>query len=199
MRLLCLAPFAALLLACGDDLDARPDPSGTSSGAGGATSSSSGSAGGNETAALGYENGTRLRARVVTGNDGSKQFLGWHDTAYDAPCSYQPIEGVMRCAPSNLPVGMAIGGYFSDAACSAPLAYSASPCGDAIGRYGTAYIGVACLEPTYTARRITSAHNGTVYQDVNGTCTEVVSPPANRWVTAQIPGADLVSGPVEIE
>src|SRR5688572_33384336 len=96
------ALLLGFVLACSEE-EARPDPT-APTGAGGAPPSTTGSSvggghegggsqgGGNEgggnTQALGYENGSRLRARVYAGTDGAKQFLGWRDTQLGVDCAF---------------------------------------------------------------------------------------------------------------
>jgi hypothetical protein len=123
-----LALLALALAACSDDTNIGPDP--TDGNAGGSTMNSPTGAGGtggdggtggaSNMQGLGYENGTRLRARNVVGADGSKQFLRWHDTQLDADCFFgKASDGSTRCLPS--PVGAAtVSTFFADAACTVP-------------------------------------------------------------------------------
>lgn len=84
-----------------------------------------GGTGGEGLPALGYENGTRLRARVAVGEDGSRQFLGWRDTERDENCSFaEASDGTTRCMPAAPPTI-----YYSDSACAVPvMAHTASAC-----------------------------------------------------------------------
>jgi hypothetical protein len=71
--------------------------------------------------------GTRLKARWVTGSDGSKGFFGWLDSTLGKSCAFQETSAGLRCAPKAdavLPVWAPYAGDpgvgFLDAACSAP-------------------------------------------------------------------------------
>ena len=46
-----------------------------------------------------FTSGTRLRARVLVGDDGSRHFLGWRDTKLGIDCELTWIEDSYRCAP----------------------------------------------------------------------------------------------------
>ena len=68
-------------------------------------------------AGLGYENGTRLRARVYVGADGSKQFIGWRDTELDIDCTFgRAPGGDYRCFPSDAVFNS--GTYFTNSGCT---------------------------------------------------------------------------------
>ncbi len=65
------------------------------------------------------QSGTRLKARFYAGADGSKQFVGWHDTLRNEDCAYGvAADGETRCIPSGKPVS----NIFADAACTQGLA-----------------------------------------------------------------------------
>lgn len=58
--------------------------------------------------------GTRLRARYYTGEDGSKQFVGWRDNTRNEDCSFLKSEdGQLRCLPAA-----AFASYYLDASCT---------------------------------------------------------------------------------
>lgn len=53
-------------------------------------------------AALGYENGSRLRAVVTVGSDGSRKFETFHDSLLGADCTFRTAtDGTQRCMPST--------------------------------------------------------------------------------------------------
>lgn len=63
--------------------------------------------------------GARLAPMYLEGDDGSRQFLGWHDTARDVDCSFATAaDGAWRCLPSGADAGR----FFADAACTQRLA-----------------------------------------------------------------------------
>jgi len=103
-----------VLVACAEPIGPEPDDGVTtgSTGAGGA-----GSGGGNAQA-LGYENGSRLRAKVFAGADGSRQFAGWHDTELDVDCYFSLMgDGSTRC----IPVAESVSNVFADSGCAMPV------------------------------------------------------------------------------
>src|SRR5262245_37576571 len=68
----------------------------------------------------GNVSGARLKARTYVGDDGSKEFVGWHDSQLKLNCSFHrtPNEpNGVRCLPTfALPL------HFSDSACTQRLA-----------------------------------------------------------------------------
>jgi hypothetical protein len=63
--------------------------------------------------------GARLAPMYLEADDGSRQFLGWHDTAHDVDCSFaSAADGAWRCLPSGADAGR----FFADAACTQRLA-----------------------------------------------------------------------------
>jgi len=73
-------------------------------------------------------NGTRLKARVLSGEDGSRQFLGWSDSLRQESCSFVSTEQGMRCLPA------AAEGFwlYSDSNCrNAVLSFQAPGCATA--------------------------------------------------------------------
>ena len=112
-------------------------------GAGGATNATSttttgvggggGGIGGAPTTDPGWESGTRLRARIQSGTDGSQRFVGWHDSTLGIDCAELPsMDGKKRCLPAGAQYTK---GYYLDTACSQPVAlFSGTACH---GDYGT--------------------------------------------------------------
>jgi hypothetical protein len=67
--------------------------------------------------------GTRLRAKYIVGADGSKQFLGWHDSTTNADCSFVPAaDGAMRCLPAFGSASGQINDFYVDSGCSQKVA-----------------------------------------------------------------------------
>jgi hypothetical protein len=94
--------------------------SGGSSSDGGASIGGSSAQGGAEAQGLGYENGTRLRARVLHAQDGASQFTGWRDTQLGIDCAFALAEdATQRC----LPAAGATLVYYENASCTTPLLY----------------------------------------------------------------------------
>lgn len=71
------------------------------------------------------QSGSRIVARYVVGDDGSRQFLGQHDTQLDADCAWgTATDGKLRCLPGT---ALSANIYFSDAACAVPLVLAVDP------------------------------------------------------------------------
>lgn len=73
-----------------------------------------------------YASGPRLKRRIITGSDGSKDFAGWYDSQLGVNCAWGVAEdGTKRC----LPDAWDLSGYqaFSDANCTMPLAFIKDP------------------------------------------------------------------------
>jgi hypothetical protein len=65
------------------------------------------------------ESGTRLRAVYMTGSDGSRELVGWHDREQNVKCRYGLMsDGTQRCIPI-LSYDVAV--LFSDGACTQPV------------------------------------------------------------------------------
>jgi hypothetical protein len=65
--------------------------------------------------------GSRLKAMYRVGDDGSREFAGWRDSARNEDCFFQTAtDGTTRCMPTT---GATVAGYFADAGCTAPVAY----------------------------------------------------------------------------
>lgn len=68
--------------------------------------------------AMANESGSRLKARRYVGADGSKEWLGWHDSKRGINCMAAVADdGKTRCMPTAV-----IAVYFSDSACTQALA-----------------------------------------------------------------------------
>lgn len=96
--------LSVALLACSNNnITAEPDAQATKDGAAPDSSSiDGGEAGPNP----GWSSGTRLRARVVSGSDGAKNFVGWYDSMRKENCSFRLTSegnGTLRCLPDPPP------------------------------------------------------------------------------------------------
>jgi hypothetical protein len=66
-----------------------------------------------------YTSGSRIKQRIVTTADGASGFDSWYDSQYNVNCLFVfASDQQMRC----MPLAGAVSGYYSDAACSMPLA-----------------------------------------------------------------------------
>lgn len=71
--------------------------------------------------------GSRLKAKVIVGADGSKNYPGMYDTMLKTDCAYDlTADGKVRCLPTNQIVELRSGGnVYADASCKGGLvAYS---------------------------------------------------------------------------
>ena len=157
-----LVAVACLVVGCGDsgitpEQTTSSSSSGTGAGAhGGGGSDGTGGAGGasNEGGrgpmpALGYENGSRLRARVFVGDDGSRQFLGWRDTELEIDCAFQKSpNGVYRCLPSG--AASVSASFFTGPSCSTGAILAT--CG-AAPSYALENVGSSC-DPAYVVHEV---------------------------------------------
>jgi hypothetical protein len=100
--------------------------SGGTAGGGAASGGSAGSASGSAGAGAGapgrcpgttnHTPGTRLRPRFVVTSEGTRAWVGWHDTVLDMECDFNALaDGSYRCVPNNWSLS---GAYFTDAACT---------------------------------------------------------------------------------
>lgn len=104
-----LVPGACVVLAgCeGDNPNIRRDPPPGDTTTGETTGQEAG----------GVKSGTRLRARYTMGADGSREFVGWHDTERHEDCSFRQGDSEkLRCIPTAHPVL-----DYSDADCTMPV------------------------------------------------------------------------------
>ena len=125
----------AIMAACsarrgGQDF-ATGDGGSGSGGSGGSGSGSSGGLGDALTDPVGAANadpnqsGSRLKAKYHAGSDGTKSFIGWHDSQRNEDCGFTIAgDGTPRCLPS----GAFSGGFFSDSGCTQPAAEWSTAC-----------------------------------------------------------------------
>jgi hypothetical protein len=118
--------------------------------------------------APGWVSGSRLRARVYEGTDGSKQFVGWYDNQRKENCSIAvAADGKLRCLPEAAYNGV----LFTDAQCTVPLGQQ-SPKGCTAPKYIDVPAAQTC-GGTYPRRRFpagTTTFVGQAYALLNGMC-----------------------------
>lgn len=126
--------------------------------------------------------GSRLKARRFIGDDGSSQFVGWHDSQLNLDCGFgKAADGAMRCLPSASP-----GILFSDSSCQSPIFLNTK----------------GCAPPAYVAQTIPSAAAcapsggtrilkiGTIY---NGTDAYLGSPSSCTSASGVLPSYRMTS------
>ena len=210
-----LIAAVSLLAHCGqvpsEDASDSSMPSSSSSSSGAATGAPLNGAG---QALVG---GTRLKVQYVLGEDGSKQIVGFRDTALNFGCTFYPIAGGgAACMPVQGLPGSAFaalfpksmfGVYHLDSDCTQPAA--ASPPGSPMD-YVIAVDTSAYFEGRYevtgvfhTQQAAVSSDGGTItiYATFSGTCSPTVLP-ASYVVYArgqEVPLSSLAQGQINVE
>lgn len=171
MRIL---PFLFLLIACDGDGVGRHSGVG-GSGGGSGSGSGGGGASGDETL---YRSGSRIKRRMLEGDDGSVSFAGFYDDELDGPCAYGPDgDGAQRCLPIHRARFQSFQ-MFADSSCTQELAYQArTSCG--FGPPPTAATRGSCSSLDWWA--VGQLHEGTVYTTADGPCTVTSRDPAWRY------------------
>jgi hypothetical protein len=119
--------------------------------------------------------GSRLKAKWYVGADGSKQFLGWHDSQLNTDCDFEVAsDGATRCIPAY-PTGALVATYFADTACSQALAYSYHGCTGPTFASQSAAASASCALTPATHIYPISAYSGTVYEGSSASCSAVTS------------------------
>jgi hypothetical protein len=136
--------------------------------------------------------------RVRVGADGSKEFVGWHDTERDEPCTFAvAADGKQRCIPWQ--VGAQVGGYFSNAGCTTRLAYAVKGCSQP--RY--AFESVKVSGPSCYAMRIfpaTASYVGTAYFGSAEDCRVQTSASFDVFVIGpEVPASSFVEATERVE
>lgn len=165
-----LAVYVAMA-ACAAKAPAREETAGASTTTGGI---------GDPVGAAQAQSGSRLKAKWVSGSDGSKQFVGFYDSERSEDCSFQKAgDGTTRCMPASS--GSVYNAFFSDAGCAQPLL--SVPVGS-----------VSCQAPKYgftllggcggsDIRAVGSMHAGQVFMKTSSACDPVSGPLVPTAVT----------------
>lgn len=150
----------------------------------------------NPETAGGDESGTRLRARMIVGADGSKELIGWYDKQREEECAFKSAdEGKLRCVPTAHPVF-----DFADPECTKPLV-TLPPQLDCNGnppKYVMAMDYTQACIPSARLFEIGAASQtmvDPVYRSQQGGCQPVGNPMAIFYeVGAEVPMSELVEG-----
>jgi hypothetical protein len=70
--------------------------------------------------------GSRIKAKVLTAEDGTKTNYGFHDTQRDEDCSFQQVDGRYRCLPTTTATVRV--DLFTDSACKKGIAVATKGC-----------------------------------------------------------------------
>lgn len=151
----------------------------------------------------GSTSGTRLKARTLNGEDGSRQtVIGWFDSQRNENCSFSPAaDGSMRCMPATSV--SATGSYFVDAACTEELVVVLVAQCTGIPKYATRYVSQSdCLYGS-SIYPVGAEYVGTALYVKNGTtCTATTTSPAQlRYfrLGAEVTAASFVRATEEVE
>jgi len=122
----------------------------------------------------GNQSGTRLKARYYVGSDGSKEFIGWHDSQRNEDCGFVTAsDGTMRCLGGS---GVAsVGTYFSDTGCTQPLVLAQTGTGCAVPSIASKATLTSCSTVYYTLFQVGSSFTGTPYSGTPSSCTKVTT------------------------
>lgn len=125
-------------------------------------------------------NGSRLKARYLMAEDGSRQFLGWFDSARGESCFFTTApDGVTRCLPFiPTQVSKPFSGAYGDAACTRRVEQrqaNPSACSQAAPLFLYEQRGSAC-QPDFHFYEWGEPFTGTFYAALsNGTCVAASS------------------------
>jgi hypothetical protein len=155
------------------------------------------------------KSGTRLKARMLIGEDGSRQWnYGWHDSQRDEDCTFTlASDGVMRCLPMTAAASAVGSGYFADAACSQPLAFVAvvGPCnGNTQKPPKSAYRAGPLCGATYSYEiyEVGAAFDGaTIYVKSGASCLSTPTPASYAYYAlgTQVPASSFVGAIEQVE
>jgi hypothetical protein len=147
------------------------------------------------------ESGSRLKAQWIVGDDGSKSFAGFYDSARKETCSFILMyDGTRRCIPFGAAVS-SYAGHYTDAACSNLISAT--------------YVSTCFVTPTYAysipGDICTGAYKlyqvgpkfspPVVYYVTNGSCKQAVPDPAYEYhlISAEIPPSAFVAATISTD
>ena len=143
--------------------------------------------------------GSRLKAKLRTGDDGSKEYLSgvWYDTERQEDCIFETAaDGRERCMPPSQSVLT----LFADAACKQAMAVASAACPPKYSVMseqadcGAARVHIYSIGATMTPAR--------VYLSAGGTCIDAgpADPSAAYYeVGAEVPASSFVSATVQYQ
>ena len=179
--------LTALVLGCGTKKNIGPDVDGSNGDGGNTTTPISNQ---------GWQGGSRLKARILEGTDGSKQFLGFFDSERMENCTFaRASDGKQHCMPD---VDAAQTVYFTDASCTAPLLVMPMTCATPPKYTSTTLYESTCPTPAGIVRRVyltQAAFQGmTAYIGSQGSCSMVtINPNTQKFFTtsSELPPASF--------
>jgi hypothetical protein len=142
-------------------------------------------------AVVDFANGSRLKARYLQGDDGSRKFLGWFDTARNELCNFRVAEdGKTRCLPTFTAIPAV--GAFIDAACTQAIAVQPQLCGGPAPLYVAQTVDAICSTAVayYSLAALTG---GALYSlSAAGVCSPSGALPAVYVVGPKVPATSFV-------
>jgi hypothetical protein len=147
--------------------------------------------------------GSRIKMRVATGSDGSRQVLSsWWDSTLSTECSFMVAsDGVERCVPGTLSLLR----YFTDSNCTQPIALW-SVCSNPPAYVIQMEPDTSCSSAPRNKYRVylvgtQVAEPASLYYLSGTTCQSTQKPSATNYYQrgAEVPAADLVSRTVSIQ
>lgn len=145
------------------------------------------------------KSGSRLKARRVVGDDGSTQFLGWHDSQRDEDCSFRPAaDGTQRCLPDDAAPATT---YFNDTGCAQALVFMGPGC--AKPKYATSYASAGVCAVNLTRVKLTGAAIAPTDLHVlaGDKCIAAGAGPAGSFYLtgAEVAASDFAGGKVAVD
>lgn len=167
-----LGVLALAVVACTTTEVIRRDPSGNPSPTGPETGDSPSGPGSTVS-------GSRIKAKILTAEDGTKTPFGFRDTARNEDCSFQMIDGKLRCLPSGASVRDE---WFSDSTCKKRLVMASKGCDvPTVALSQTTYCAATGYK-SVSVYNVGPRYNGTsVYILSGASCT---AQPASSYTTS---------------
>lgn len=143
--------------------------------------------------------GSRLKSRYYVADDGSRQWIGWHDTQLDVDCGFAlASDGKTRCMPTS--VG-SVSGSFADSSCSQPLAAALGGCSVPKLAVQIDTANASCSGVPYRAFNVGAPFTGTTAYVKSGGCTSVsVTGGTTLYqTTGERPPSDFVAATEQVQ
>ncbi len=157
--------------------------------------------------------GSRLKARTLVGDDGTRQFVGWRDTQRGEDCAFMvAADGVERCLPveSDESASYSLNGFtfWSDSACTSSVFFRTRGLCPTPGRYWRRYDRLTPLcgvpvKATIWQLGTPMAGTATFYRKSSTTpCEPVTAGPNSTYEffeATAVPPAMFVAATIEVE
>ena len=134
-----------------------------------------------------YQSGTRMKMRVGTSLDGSKEFRGWYDSQLETNCVFRKMDtGLTRCIPELTSLNDR---WYADENCT--IRHAVFPKEDnPVSTF--VKVSIEMSTGTFGVFQITGRVDGQVYEDSQGTCDRWARPSSSVSVysVTQVDGED---------